>query len=51
MSTSRKEDMTLGDIFESLRPDLAIVYEHSGTIATLELTVCHETNLVKSKTA
>ena len=39
----------LGDIFGSLRPDLAIVYEHSGTIATLELTVCHETNLVKSK--
>ena len=38
----------LGDIFESLRPDLAIVYEHSGTIATLELTVCHETNLAKS---
>ena len=32
----------LRDIFESLRPDLAIVYEQSGTIATLELTVCHE---------
>ena len=40
----------LGDIFESLRPDLAIGYEHSGIIATLELTVRHETNLVKSKT-
>ena len=25
------------------------MFNHSGTIATLELSVCHRTNLVKSK--
>ena len=34
-------------LFSSLRPDIAILT--SSTIETLELTVCHETNLAKSK--
>ena len=37
----------LSDLFHSLRPDIAILGP-SG-IDTLELTVCHETNLSKSK--
>ena len=37
----------LSDLFQSLRPDIAILGP-SG-IDTLELTVCHETNLSKSK--
>jgi hypothetical protein len=35
------------DVFQTLRPDIAIVGPDS--INTLELTVCHETNLIKSK--
>lgn len=40
---------SIGDIFNSsCRPDLAISDESS--VIVLELTVCHETNLEKSKT-
>jgi hypothetical protein len=35
------------DLFNSIRPDLAIKW--GNTIAVLELTVCHETNLINSK--
>lgn len=34
-------------VFESLRPDIAIIY--GDTIEVLEITVCHETNLAQSK--
>lgn len=37
----------LSTIFKNLRPDIAVVYMNNVHI--LELTVCHETNLVKSK--
>jgi len=37
----------VSDIFSSVRPDLAIIHEKSVTV--LELTVCHETNLITSK--
>ena len=37
----------LSKLFQSLRPDIAIL--SSKGIDTLELTVCHETNLAKSK--
>jgi len=39
--------MQVTDLFTSVRPDLAIVNEKSVLI--LELTICHETNLVSSK--
>ena len=35
------------ELFASLRPDIAIIYE--GNIETFELTVCLETNFIKSK--
>jgi len=34
-------------LFQDLRPDIAIV--HNNTIHLLELTVCHETNMIKSR--
>ena len=37
----------LEELFTSFRPDIAIV--NSNSISTLELTVCHETNIVKSR--
>ncbi len=37
----------ISDIFNSLRPDIAII--RADLIETLELTVCHETNFQKSK--
>ena len=37
----------VSDLFSGYRPDIAIV--NSSSISTLELTVCHETNLVSSK--
>ena len=37
----------LSDIFDSLRPDIAI--ESGSSIVTLELTICHETNIVTSR--
>ena len=37
----------LAELFTSFRPDIAIV--NSNSISTLELTVCHETNVVKSR--
>ena len=36
------------DIFNSIRPDIAV--KTNDQIHTLELTVCHETNLVNSRT-
>jgi hypothetical protein len=38
---------SLSDLFRSLRPDIALVYMQS--IIILELTVCHESNLIKSR--
>jgi len=35
------------DVFHSLRPDIVIV--NQNIIVTLELTVCHESNLINSK--
>ena len=35
------------DLFQGVRPDIAVVDSHD--IHALELTVCHETNLVKSR--
>ena len=35
------------DLFATLRPDIAIII--GNKINILELTICHETNLVKSK--
>ena len=35
------------DLFSQLRPDIAIL--DANTVTTLELTVCHESNLAKSK--
>ena len=37
----------VSDLFQTLRPDVAILT--SSTIETLELTICHETNTIKSK--
>jgi hypothetical protein len=37
----------LSSLFNSLRPDIAILGQNS--VDTLELTICHETNLEKSK--
>ena len=37
----------LSNIFQTLRPDIAIL--NARGIVTLELTICHETNLAKSK--
>ena len=37
----------LDRLFGTLRPDIAIV--HEGTIFVLELTVCHESNIEKSR--
>jgi len=37
----------LSDVFTSLRPDIAVT--GIDTIHTLKLTVCHESNLLKSK--
>jgi len=39
--------LPISNIFVSKRPDIAIVGRSS--IVTLELTVCHETNLIRSK--
>ena len=39
--------LPLVDLFKHLRPDIAIRSKHA--IAILELTVCHETNLTKSR--
>lgn len=36
-----------GDLFSNYRPDIAIVDNNS--VRTWELTICHETNLLKSK--
>lgn len=38
----------IADIFTSLRPD--IVVKHRKRISTLELTICHETNVIASRT-
>jgi len=39
---------SMGELFEpSVRPDLAVMSD--STVSVLELTVCHETNLLKSK--
>ena len=35
------------DLFKSFRPDVAIL--SNICVTTLELTICHETNLMKSK--
>ena len=35
--------LPVADLFNNYRPDIAIVY--SNSICTLELTVCHETNV------
>ena len=37
----------LGNIFNSLRPDIAVIKD--GLVYLCELTVCHETNLKKSR--
>jgi len=38
----------MDELFEpSIRPDLAVVDD--STVSDLELTVCHETNLLKSR--
>ena len=37
----------VGDLFNSFRPDIAVADDNS--ICTLELTVCHETNLISSR--
>ena len=42
-----KEYRPLSELFQSLRPDMAVLGPSS--IDTLELTVCHETNLSNSK--
>jgi hypothetical protein len=36
------------DLFNSLRPDLAI--RKGNKVCVIELTICHETNLITSKT-
>jgi len=38
---------SIGDIFTKLRPDIAIVT--GNTIAVCELTIAHETNVIKSR--
>ena len=38
----------VSDLFTSLRPDIALVFS-TGQMYIWELTVCHETNLVKSR--
>lgn len=35
------------DVFKSLRPDIVLVGNHN--IVTLELTICHESNLLRSR--
>ena len=37
----------ISDIFHSLRPDLVISY--LGKLLTIELTICHETNITESR--
>jgi hypothetical protein len=42
-----ENNMSTNILFNNLRPDLAILDEH--TVNILELTICHESNLRKSK--
>ena len=37
----------ISDVFETKRPDIVLVCENN--VSTLELTVCHESNIVKSR--
>ena len=39
--------LPVADLFNNYRPDIAIV--DSNSICTLELTVCHETNVLSSR--
>ena len=39
--------LPVADLFKNYRPDIAIA--DSNSICTLELTVCHETNVVSSR--
>ena len=39
--------LPIADLFNDYRPDIAIA--DSNSICTLELTVCHETNVVSSR--
>ena len=39
--------LPVADLFKNYRPDIAIA--DSNSICTLELTVCHETNIVSSR--
>jgi len=43
----RSDYKPLNVLFQTLRPDIAIVYRN--TIHLLELTICHETNMNKSR--
>ena len=39
----------ISEVFHTLRPDIVIVDRASQSVNTLEFTICHETNMQKSK--
>ena len=41
--------LPVADLFNNYRPDIAIAASTCNSICTLELTACHETNVVSSR--